>query len=152
MKLCPEGKNEAPISAAPFHQVLDCKGLCKLRSSTSALHHTLQEAAALLAMFWRAALPSSHSPVLLGKAVRGQGPALAAPNPSSPTLLRPQVLCSCLVSWNRCPWRQTSSPCGCFHLPRSPALGPGRRNRREEGKDIEWPGSTAHLSIRVQVL
>ncbi|XP_040854381.1 myomegalin-like isoform X3 [Ochotona curzoniae] len=43
-------------------------GLRKLRSSTSALHHTLQEAAALLAMFWRAALPSSHSPVLLGKA------------------------------------------------------------------------------------
>ncbi|XP_058516110.1 myomegalin isoform X4 [Ochotona princeps] len=57
-----------PGLEAQATEVLDCKGLLKLQSSTSALHQTLQEAASLLAMFWRAALPNSHSPVLLGKA------------------------------------------------------------------------------------
>ncbi|KAL4664543.1 hypothetical protein H8957_012964, partial [Semnopithecus entellus] len=48
-------------------EVLGSKGICELRSSTSALHHALEESASLLTMFWRAALPSTHIPVLPGK-------------------------------------------------------------------------------------
>nr|XP_008262795.1 myomegalin isoform X11 [Oryctolagus cuniculus] len=59
---------DLPGLEAQGTEVLDCKGLQKLRSSASALHHTLEEAASLLSMFWRAALPSSPSPVLPGKA------------------------------------------------------------------------------------
>lgn len=44
------------------------KGVNELRSSTSALHHALEEAASLLTMFWRAALPSSPGPMLPDKA------------------------------------------------------------------------------------
>ncbi|XP_054525831.1 myomegalin isoform X2 [Pan troglodytes] len=47
--------------------VLGSKGIHELRSSTSALHHALEESASLLTMFWRAALPSTHIPVLPGK-------------------------------------------------------------------------------------
>ncbi|XP_046314107.1 uncharacterized protein LOC124101929 isoform X2 [Marmota monax] len=53
---------EAQSSEAPgskcFHE---------LRSSTCALHHTLEESALLLTMFWRATLPSFHGPGLPGK-------------------------------------------------------------------------------------
>nr|XP_054525876.1 myomegalin-like isoform X4 [Pan troglodytes] len=48
-------------------QVLGSKGIHELRSSTSALHHALEESASLLTMFWRVALPSTHIPVLPGK-------------------------------------------------------------------------------------
>ncbi|KAL4673632.1 hypothetical protein H8959_017566 [Pygathrix nigripes] len=47
--------------------VLGSKGIHELRSSTSALHHALEESASLLTVFWRAALPSTHIPVLPGK-------------------------------------------------------------------------------------
>ncbi|KAL4687209.1 hypothetical protein H8959_019337 [Pygathrix nigripes] len=47
--------------------VLGSKGIGELRSSTSALHHALEESASLLTVFWRAALPSTHIPVLPGK-------------------------------------------------------------------------------------
>lgn len=56
----------------PLPQVLGSKGVSELRSSASALGHVLDELASLLTMFWRAALPSSHGPVLPGKAVRDQ--------------------------------------------------------------------------------
>uniref|UniRef100_A0A8C5VKV8 Phosphodiesterase 4D interacting protein n=1 Tax=Microcebus murinus TaxID=30608 RepID=A0A8C5VKV8_MICMU len=47
-------------------EVLGSKSIHELRSSASALHHALEESASLLTMFWRAALPSTHSPVLPG--------------------------------------------------------------------------------------
>ncbi|XP_015418975.1 PREDICTED: myomegalin isoform X16 [Myotis davidii] len=49
-------------------KVLGSEGVSELRSSASALGHVLDESASLLTMFWRAALPSSHSPALPGKA------------------------------------------------------------------------------------
>nr|XP_024647791.1 myomegalin isoform X11 [Macaca nemestrina] len=48
-------------------EVMGSKGIHELRSSTSALHHALEESASLLTVFWRAALPSTHIPVLPGK-------------------------------------------------------------------------------------
>nr|XP_045238494.1 myomegalin isoform X29 [Macaca fascicularis] len=48
-------------------EVLGSKGIHELRSSTTALHHALEESASLLTVFWRAALPSTHIPVLPGK-------------------------------------------------------------------------------------
>uniref|UniRef100_A0A2K6U485 Phosphodiesterase 4D interacting protein n=1 Tax=Saimiri boliviensis boliviensis TaxID=39432 RepID=A0A2K6U485_SAIBB len=48
-------------------EVLGSKGVHELQSRTSALHHALEESASLLTMFWRAALPSTHAPVLPGK-------------------------------------------------------------------------------------
>ncbi|XP_077883022.1 myomegalin isoform X40 [Ictidomys tridecemlineatus] len=54
---------ESQSSEAPGN-----KGVHELRSSLSALHHTLEESASLLTMFWRAALPSSQGPTLPGKA------------------------------------------------------------------------------------
>ncbi|XP_036047456.1 myomegalin-like isoform X4 [Onychomys torridus] len=44
------------------------KSVRELQSSASALNHTLEDSASLLTMFWRAALPSSHGPGLVGKA------------------------------------------------------------------------------------
>ncbi|XP_038166859.1 myomegalin-like isoform X7 [Arvicola amphibius] len=44
------------------------KSVRELRASASALSHTLDESASLLTMFWRAALPSSPGPGLVGKA------------------------------------------------------------------------------------
>ncbi|XP_005413531.1 PREDICTED: myomegalin isoform X3 [Chinchilla lanigera] len=49
-------------------EMLGSKGVHELRSNTSALHHILEEAASLLTMFWRAALPSTPGPVLPAKA------------------------------------------------------------------------------------
>ncbi|XP_036894651.1 myomegalin isoform X14 [Sturnira hondurensis] len=49
-------------------EVLSSEGLRELRSSANALHHVLEESASLLTVFWRAALPSPHSPALPGKA------------------------------------------------------------------------------------
>ncbi|KAM5294375.1 myomegalin isoform 32-T33 [Glossophaga mutica] len=49
-------------------EVLSCEGVRELRSSASALHHVLEESASILTMFWRAALPSPHSPALPSKA------------------------------------------------------------------------------------
>ncbi|XP_048671016.1 myomegalin isoform X29 [Marmota marmota marmota] len=54
---------ESQSSEAPGN-----KGVRELRSSISALQHTLEESASLLTMFWRAALPSSQGPALPGKA------------------------------------------------------------------------------------
>uniref|UniRef100_A0A8C9IU00 Phosphodiesterase 4D interacting protein n=1 Tax=Piliocolobus tephrosceles TaxID=591936 RepID=A0A8C9IU00_9PRIM len=48
-------------------EVLGSKSIHELRSSTSALHHALEESASLLTVFWRAALPSTRIPVLPGK-------------------------------------------------------------------------------------
>uniref|UniRef100_A0A8C8ZRY4 Phosphodiesterase 4D interacting protein n=1 Tax=Prolemur simus TaxID=1328070 RepID=A0A8C8ZRY4_PROSS len=48
-------------------EVLGSKSIHELWSSASALHHALEESASLLTMFWRAALPSTPSPVLPGK-------------------------------------------------------------------------------------
>ncbi|XP_044094982.1 myomegalin-like isoform X21 [Neovison vison] len=45
-------------------EVPGSKGIHELGSSAQALQHTLDESASLLTMFWRAALPSSPSPVL----------------------------------------------------------------------------------------
>uniref|UniRef100_A0A2K6F559 Phosphodiesterase 4D interacting protein n=1 Tax=Propithecus coquereli TaxID=379532 RepID=A0A2K6F559_PROCO len=56
-----------PGLEAPGTEVLGSKSIHELRSSASALHHALEESASLLTMFWRAALPSTHSPVLPGK-------------------------------------------------------------------------------------
>ncbi|XP_062962582.1 myomegalin isoform X5 [Cynocephalus volans] len=55
-----------PGLEAPGTEVLGSKGIHELRSSASALHHTLEESASLLTMFWRAALPNSHSSALPG--------------------------------------------------------------------------------------
>ncbi|KAF6293418.1 phosphodiesterase 4D interacting protein [Rhinolophus ferrumequinum] len=49
-------------------EVPGSEGVRELRTSASALHHTLEESASLLSMFWRAALPSSSGPALPGKA------------------------------------------------------------------------------------
>ncbi|XP_070343273.1 myomegalin isoform X38 [Equus asinus] len=49
-------------------EVLGSEGIHELRSSTSALHHMLEESTSLLTMFWRAALPSSWGPALSGQA------------------------------------------------------------------------------------
>ncbi|XP_048207845.1 LOW QUALITY PROTEIN: myomegalin [Perognathus longimembris pacificus] len=52
----------------PQHtEVLSSTGATELRSRAGALSHTLDEAGALLTMFWRAALPSSRGPLPLGK-------------------------------------------------------------------------------------
>lgn len=61
----------APWLPVLFSQVPGNKSVRELRSSASALSHTLEESASLLTMFWRAALPSSPGPGLIGKAVRG---------------------------------------------------------------------------------
>ncbi|KAL6044245.1 hypothetical protein STEG23_019925 [Scotinomys teguina] len=50
-------------------EVPGTKSVRELQSSASALNHTLEESASLLTMFWRAALPSSHAPGLVGKAM-----------------------------------------------------------------------------------
>ncbi|XP_012873744.1 PREDICTED: myomegalin isoform X1 [Dipodomys ordii] len=52
----------------PQHtEVRSSTGARELRSSAGALSRSLDEAAALLSMFWRAALPSSRGPVPSGK-------------------------------------------------------------------------------------
>ncbi|XP_031230806.1 myomegalin isoform X5 [Mastomys coucha] len=53
---------EAQGTEAPGH-----KSAQELQSSTRALNHALEESASLLTMFWRAALPNSHGPVLVDK-------------------------------------------------------------------------------------
>ncbi|XP_042135509.1 myomegalin isoform X8 [Peromyscus maniculatus bairdii] len=45
------------------------KSVRELQSSARALNHILDESASLLTMFWRAALPSSHGPGLVGQAL-----------------------------------------------------------------------------------
>ncbi|XP_033292829.2 myomegalin isoform X35 [Orcinus orca] len=57
-----------PGLEAPGTEVMGSEGIHELRSSANALHHRLEEAASLLTMFWRAALPSSHGPALDSKA------------------------------------------------------------------------------------
>lgn len=57
-----------PGPEAPGTEVPGNKSVRELRSSASALSHTLEESASLLTMFWRAALPSQHGPGLVGKA------------------------------------------------------------------------------------
>ncbi|XP_074226409.1 myomegalin isoform X22 [Camelus bactrianus] len=56
-----------PGLEAPGTEVMGSKGIQELQSSTNALHHRLEEAASLLTMFWRAALPSSDGSALHGK-------------------------------------------------------------------------------------
>ena len=63
----------------PLSQVMGSEGIQELRSSATTLHHRLEESASLLTMFWRAALPSSPSPVLVDKVVRSQHPLLVLP-------------------------------------------------------------------------
>ncbi|XP_065761973.1 myomegalin isoform X23 [Muntiacus reevesi] len=53
---------------APGIEVMGSEGIQELRSSATALHQRLEESASLLTMFWRAALPSSPSPALVGQA------------------------------------------------------------------------------------
>ncbi|XP_021572830.1 myomegalin-like [Carlito syrichta] len=48
-------------------EVLGSKGIHELQSSANTLHQALEESASLLTMFWRAALPGAHRPVLPGK-------------------------------------------------------------------------------------
>ncbi|KAM6218509.1 myomegalin-like isoform 19-T19 [Rhynchocyon petersi] len=48
-------------------EVLSSEHAQELRSSSRALHHTLEESASLLTMFWRAALPDIRSPVQSSK-------------------------------------------------------------------------------------
>ncbi|XP_061039586.1 myomegalin isoform X3 [Eubalaena glacialis] len=57
-----------PGLEAPGTEVMSSEGIHELRSSANALHQRLEESASLLTMFWRAALPSSHSPALDSKA------------------------------------------------------------------------------------
>ncbi|XP_059884141.1 myomegalin isoform X13 [Delphinus delphis] len=57
-----------PGLEAPGTEVMGSEGIHELRSSANALNHRLEEAASLLTMFWRAALPSSHGPALDSKA------------------------------------------------------------------------------------
>ncbi|XP_073906728.1 myomegalin isoform X6 [Castor canadensis] len=57
-----------PGHKAQCTEVLGSTGVHELRSSATDLNHTLEESASLLTMFWRAALPSSRGPALLGKA------------------------------------------------------------------------------------
>ncbi|XP_059946364.1 myomegalin isoform X9 [Mesoplodon densirostris] len=57
-----------PGLEAPGTEVMGSEGIHELRNSANALHHRLEESASLLTMFWRAALPSSHSPALDSKA------------------------------------------------------------------------------------
>ncbi|XP_043733028.1 myomegalin isoform X6 [Cervus elaphus] len=52
---------------APGIEVMGSEGIQELRSSATALHQRLEESASLLTMFWRAALPSAPSPVLVGQ-------------------------------------------------------------------------------------
>ncbi|XP_037682151.1 myomegalin isoform X4 [Choloepus didactylus] len=56
-----------PGPAAQGTEVLGSDRDHELRSSTRALHHTLEESASLLTMFWRAALPNSTSLALPDK-------------------------------------------------------------------------------------
>ncbi|XP_058165554.1 myomegalin isoform X30 [Dasypus novemcinctus] len=56
-----------PGLAAQGTEGLSSDHVHELRSSASALHHVWEESASLLSMFWRAALPDSHSPALPGK-------------------------------------------------------------------------------------
>ncbi|XP_012585524.1 PREDICTED: myomegalin isoform X2 [Condylura cristata] len=51
-----------PGLGAPGTQVPGSTGVQQLRSSAGALQRSLEESAALLSMFWRAALPSPHGP------------------------------------------------------------------------------------------
>ncbi|KAL1772424.1 myomegalin-like isoform X10 [Sigmodon hispidus] len=57
-----------PGLAAQDTEVPGTKSVRELWSIASALNCTLEESASLLTMFWRAALPSSDSPGLVGKA------------------------------------------------------------------------------------
>lgn len=72
-------------------------GVRELRSSACALHRALDEAASVLTVFWRAALPGSG-----GKAVRGRRPLLAPP-PVAVLLLHPAGLRVC-SSRRQEPW------------------------------------------------
>ncbi|XP_053448764.1 myomegalin isoform X4 [Nycticebus coucang] len=56
-----------PGLGAQGTEVLGRTSIPELRSSATALHQTLEESASLLTMFWRAALPSTHSPMLPSK-------------------------------------------------------------------------------------
>ncbi|XP_075416350.1 myomegalin isoform X12 [Tenrec ecaudatus] len=56
-----------PSLDAQGAQVLSSEYAHELRSGARALHHTLEESASLLTMFWRAALPDTHIPAQLGK-------------------------------------------------------------------------------------
>ncbi|XP_072823986.1 myomegalin isoform X5 [Vicugna pacos] len=56
-----------PGLEAPGTEAMGSKGIQELQSSTNALHHQLEEAASLLTMFWRAALPSPDGSALHGK-------------------------------------------------------------------------------------
>ncbi|XP_027722494.1 myomegalin-like isoform X4 [Vombatus ursinus] len=52
----------SPTLEAQGTQVVASESIHQLRGSTSTLYQILEESASLLTMFWRAALPSAHSP------------------------------------------------------------------------------------------
>ncbi|XP_036622222.1 myomegalin-like isoform X3 [Trichosurus vulpecula] len=54
---------KSPALEAQGTEVLTSGSIHQLRGSTSALHQILEESVSLLTMFWRAALPSAHSPI-----------------------------------------------------------------------------------------
>ncbi|XP_044528473.1 myomegalin-like isoform X6 [Gracilinanus agilis] len=56
-----------PALEAQGTETLASGRIHQLRGSTSTLHQILEESASLLTMFWRAALPSTHSPAQQGK-------------------------------------------------------------------------------------
>ncbi|XP_074044688.1 myomegalin isoform X3 [Macrotis lagotis] len=57
----------SPTLEAQGAEVLTSGSIHQLRGSTNTLHQIFEESASLLTMFWRAALPSAHSPTQLGK-------------------------------------------------------------------------------------
>ncbi|XP_043858797.1 myomegalin-like isoform X2 [Dromiciops gliroides] len=57
----------SPALEAQGTEVLASGSIQQLRGSTSTLHQILEESASLLTMFWRAALPTSHSLAQQGK-------------------------------------------------------------------------------------
>lgn len=109
------------------------EGIQELRSSATALHQRLEESASLLTMFWRAALPSAPSPVLVGQVVRSQHPlpvlpptSLLPPRPAEPEGQEPngqlgrRGLEGC-VPGGRPPLRGDHALCRSENIPLPPA-------------------------------
>lgn len=134
-----------PTAASLCPQVPGSKGIHELQSSTKALRCTLEESAALLAMFWRAALPSYPSPTLPGQAVRGQRPLLVLPQMSF-CLLSPVGPADQELNGERgrraLEGGLSSSVAALqkLYVPSSPTQLPGRQNQGGKGKDMQKAG------------
>ncbi|XP_068946298.1 myomegalin isoform X3 [Petaurus breviceps papuanus] len=59
----------SPVLEAQGTEVLTSRSIHQLRGSTKTLHQIFEESASLLTMFWRAALPNTHSPTQQKKVV-----------------------------------------------------------------------------------